>query len=389
MCKQKLAKILLTFFILVSFLTLFLMAHQSIDERVQDNSHLEYNTARIVDVISDHTFFSDPDDPHFYGNPYDVRLGSIVYEIEVLRGTFAGLILEADYHMSSLADIHFEVGDRVSVRIFEFEGEINIVEIRHPERTEMLLAAIALFLIILSLIGGKRGILSVVGLVFSVICVMFLLIPLVVAGYPVVLITLIILILIIVTSITLLAGISTKGCCAILGSISGILLAMLFSYIVGKMLHISGYNMANAGAIVHLSDGARVNGLFISSVLVASIGAVMDSSMSVASALEEIKLADSDISMSDLFKAGFNISRDVMGTMSNTLILAFIGSSLSMMVFMYITNTSFNQFINNDFITMEIIKGLSGSFGIILAAPLTAFISAKLLTIKKDNLPYD
>ena len=382
MIKQKSAKIEITIFILAPFFILFSMTRQSDSEFIEQNSHLEYNTARIIDIISDYTFFPDSDDPHFYGEPDDVRMGSIIYEIEVVRGTFAGLILEANYHMSSPSDVHFEIGDRVSVRIFEFEGEINIAEIRHPERTGILFGAVAIFLILLSLIGGKRGMLSIIGLVFSVICVMFILIPLVVAGYPVILMTFIILILIIVTSITLLTGTSIKGYSAILGSIGGILIATLFSHITSQLLHISGYNMENAGAIMRLSNGASVSGLFTSSVLVASIGAVMDSTMSVASALEEIKSANPQISTTDLFKAGLNISRDVMGTMSNTLILAFIGSSLSMMIFMYITNTSFNQFINNDFVTMEIVKGLAGSFGIILSTPLTAFISAKLLTTK-------
>jgi len=157
------------------------------------------------------------------------------------------------------------------------------------------------------------------------------------------------------------------------------MLAALFAFIAGILLHIDGYNMANYRAITHLSDGARIGGLFISSVLVAAIGAIMDSCMSVASAMEEVKAAKPEISAKNLFKAGFNVSRDVMGTMSSTLILAFVGGSLAMMIFMYTTDVSFNQLMNNDMITMEIIMGVSGSFGIVLAAPITALICAKLL----------
>jgi len=367
-------------------LTCFSILLVSVDtggsEEDERTSHLEYNTARIISIVMDNTFFPDADDPHFYGEPGEVRLGTIVYEIEVLRGSFAGLVLEAEYHMNSPADVYFQVGDRVSVRIFEFEEEINIVEIRHPERMELLLGVVAFFLLALCVIGGKRGVLAVLGLVFSVACVLLILIPLIIVGYSPLLVTFVILTLVTVATITLLAGVSAKGISAILGCLSGVALAALFAQLVGFLLKVSGYNMGNATSIMQMSDQVQVSGLFISSVLVASIGAIMDSSMSVASALDEIKLADPHISMKRLFKAGFNISRDVMGTMSNTLILAFIGGSLSMMIFMQMTNTSFNQFINHDMIVMEAVKGVAGSFGIILATPLTAFISAKLLTMK-------
>ena len=380
MYKPFLPKIIVTLLISLLFLILFGMGQHPSTEYVERNSHLAYHTARITDVIKDNTFFPDPDDPHFYGAPNQVRLGSIVYEIEILRGSFAGLVLEANYHMNSPANVYFQVGDRVSVRIFEFEGSIHMVEIRHPERTELLLGAIGLFLIFLCLVGGKRGVLAVIGLVFAVICVMFLLIPLITSGYPVVLMTFMILTLVTVVSMTLLAGMGTKGISAILGCLSGIGLAAVFAHVVGHLVRVSGYNMTNAAAIMHLSNDVNVNGLFISSVLVASIGAIMDASMSVASAVEEVKRADPDISAQRLFKAGFNVSRDVMGTMSTTLILAFLGGSLSMMLFMHVTHTSFNQLINHDFIVMEVIKGIAGSFGMMLASPLTAAISARLLT---------
>lgn len=383
MYKKHLTRIVVAIAVLLTFLILFLMARQPQVEDVESHSHLEYNTGRIISVVFDNTFLPYVDNSDFPNQPTAFRQGTVVYKVEILRGTFAGLVLEANYHMNSPIHIDFEIGDRVSVRIFEFEGEIMMAEIRYPERTGLLIGAIGLFLFFLCLIGGKRGVLAVAGLVFTVACVIFLLIPLITSGYPVVLMTLVILTLVIVTSVTLLAGISVKGIASILGCLSGIGLAALFAHITGHLAHVSGYNMANYRAIIHLSNNARIGGLFISSVLVAAIGAIMDASMSVASAMDEVKRANPDISASDLFKSGFNVSRDVMGTMSSTLILAFIGGSLSMMIFMYTTNVTFNQLINNDLITMEIIKGIAGSFGIVLAAPLTAFISAKLLTMKK------
>ena len=380
--KQHRAKLLVTLAVMLWFIILFVLAHGGGSEELESNSHLEYSRARILQVVADNTV----NDPHWQGRD-DVRRGTMTFEIEVLSGTFAGQILEANYHLSSPVHVNFDVGDLVSVRIFEFEGEIRMTEIRYPERTFLLIGVVVLFLAFLCIVGGKRGILATIGLVFTVACVMLLLIPLINAGYPVVLMTLLVLTLVIVATITMLAGTTVKAVAAILGSLAGIGLAAIFALLASGILNISGYNMVNYRAVIHLSMGAQISGLFVSSVIVAAIGAIMDASMSVASAMNEVKYANPDINMRDLFKAGFNVSRDVMGTMSSTLILAFIGGSLAMMIFMYVTDVSFNQFINNNLIVMEVIKGVAGSFGIILAAPLTALITAGMLSkqIKKKE----
>jgi len=383
--QQRLLRLGVAIFVSVSFLILFLMANFNETEDIERNSLLEYNRARITDILTDNTIFPHIDNPDAYGGMRELRQGTVIFEIEVLSGTFAGLVLEANYHMNSPMHIDFEIGDLVSVRIFEFEGDIMITEIRYPERSFWLFGMIGLFVLFLCLIGGKRGMLAVGGLVFTILSVIFLLIPLITSGYPVIPVTLIVLTLVTLVTITLLAGITTKGISAFLGSLSGVGLAAVFALIAGNLVYISGYNMGNYRAIIHLSGGARIDGLFVSSVLVAAIGAIMDSSMSVASAMEEVKSANPNVSSLSLFKAGFNVSRDVMGTMSSTLILAFIGGSLAMMIFMYTSNVTFNQLINNDMIAMEIVMGIAGSFGIILAAPLTAFISTKLLTIKRKQ----
>ncbi|MCL1949507.1 MAG: YibE/F family protein [Turicibacter sp.] len=365
-------KIIVITLILTTFLALFRLGHRPSVEEVGQNPEIVYSSGQILRVVSDETI-NDPGVTHF-------PRGTLTYEVEILRGLFAGRVLEAPYHMSSPAHVRFEAGDRVSVRIFEFEGDVLIAEVRYPERSSLLLGASGLFLVFLCVIGGKRGVLSALGLVFTIGCVIFLLIPLITAGFPIVPMTLLVLGLVTVATIFLLAGLTPKGVASILGCLSGVMVAALFAYVAGNLARINGYNLGNYRAIFHLAEGTRMEGLFISSVLVASIGAVMDTSMSVASAMEEVKLADPQISRKELFRAGFNVSRDVMGTMSSTLILAFIGGSLSLIIFMYARDVSFNQFINNDEITMEIIKGLAGSFGIVLASPLTALISTELLT---------
>lgn len=375
---QHIKKIAVAITVSIIFIGLLILRFQPQTTEIEQHSYLTYNTGRIVSLVADNTIAPyDPDAVvHF-------RQGNMIFEVEMLRGTFAGEIFEANYQMNSPMHVVFEIGDLVSVRIFEFQGEIMITEIRYPERIPWLFALIGLFILFLCVIGGKRGVLSVLGLVFTLICVTLLLIPLISRGFPVLPITLLILLLVTVVTISLLGGLEAKGISAILGSLSGVLVAAGLAAAFGRLLHISGYNMANYRALTHLTDGAQISGLFISSVLVASIGAVMDASMSVASAMEEVKNAKPNVSQKALFAAGLNVSRDVMGTMSSTLILAFLGGSLAMMIFMYASDMTFNQFLNNDMMSIEIVMGIAGSFGIILAAPLTALICSKLLKIQK------
>lgn len=371
--------------VFIIFVILLLIVRSLEVKEMTSSTQLHYNTGRIVRVVDDQTFAPPPEDPRFYMDPDHVRMGNVIFEVEMLRGPFSGNLIEVPYYMKGPADVSFSIGSRVSVRILEENGTMIAGEIRHPERSEWLIGSIVFFFALISLIGGKRGMLSVLNLIFTIACIVLILIPLIVAGYSLIFMTFFITVLITISSLTLISGVKPKSISAILGCFFGLITSAIFAFIVSHFVHISGFNSENVVHIIHLSPDAQLHGLFISSILIASIGAITDTCMSIASAMEAVKLANPSISEKALFKAGFNLSQDVIGTMSNTLILAFMGGSLSLMLFMHATNTSFHQFINNEFIAMEVITGVSGSVGIVLAAPFTAIIAAKMLTRIEKN----
>lgn len=172
---------------------------------------------------------------------------------------------------------------------------------------------------------------------------------------------------------------------ASLGCLCGVAFAALFGAAAAEMVHISAYQMDEAEALMLvMSDtGLKMNGLFLSGILIASLGAVMDTSMSVASAMDELKIKKPDISVKALFASGMKVGRDATGTMANTLVLAFAGSSFNMMLLIYSYDVSFNQLMNTDFIAVELIRGIAGSMGIIMTVPCVAAITAVLLTRRK------
>ena len=116
----------------------------------------------------------------------------------------------------------------------------------------------------------------------------------------------------------------------------------------------------------------------------------MDISMSVASAVEEVHRVDPERSARELFRSGMRVGRDAMGTMVNTLILAFAGTGLNTMLFIYAYDVSYTQLINADFVAMELIRGLAGSLGMILTVPLVSFLAGRILSkIRKRSIQND
>lgn len=297
-------------------------------------------------------------------------------EVEVLSGEFRGMLIEASNNLLDTRLRAFDVGDRVIVELTDFDFRIVA-----PERAMSHIIFVLFFLVLLCIVGGKRGFLSVAGIIFSLVSIMFILIPLTLAGYSSILIASVVGILIAVVTIVLLAGVNAKSISAITGCIFGVFFASIFAFISGHFAFISGYHTEHAGFLIG-STGGRISlsGIFISGVIIAAIGAISDTSMTIASAMEEVKLANPAISMKDLALAGLNVGRDAMGTMSNTLILAFVGSSFSLLLLITSRNVTWIEFLNDSIIGTEIIQGIAGSIGIILTVPITTVVAAKLFS---------
>ena len=231
---------------------------------------------------------------------------------------------------------------------------------------------------VLILVGGFKGFKALVGLTFTIVSIIWILLPLCLKGFSPLLVTLAVVLVGTVVSLVLIDGWTRKTRVAIVGTMGGILFGMLFAFISTKIMHINTYQMEEAESLllVNQSVGLKVKNLFLCSILISCMGAVMDVAMSIASAIEELKVVDSKISSKKLFSSAMNIGRDAMGTMANTLILAFAGSSLNMMILLYSYGVGFEQLLNTDFVAVEVISAIAGSIGIIAAVPLVSFVGA-------------
>ena len=314
------------------------------------------------------------------------RIGQQELEIEVLTGPCKGAVLETPNYLTIYTNVDARVGTRIIVRLdADEQGQPYVLSIPNYNRVPMLLGLMAVFAGLLVLIGRRKGVMALIGLVYTLACLWFILVPMILRGADPVLVTVVIVALTTAASLLLLTGLSRKTLCATLGCVGGVAAAGLFAAAAGTVSPINGFNLPEAEELVlrAADQGLQISGLFVSGILVASLGAVMDVAMSIASACWELRQVDPRLPRTALFRSGMNIGRDAMGTMANTLILAFAGSSLNTLLLCQVYDYPLIQIFNADAIAVEMIRGVAGSIGILLTVPLVALLSARLMSPRK------
>lgn len=376
MANRKKSETLVLALVILSIPCLFFISRQ-ISSEIKTPQYYPYlfEEARILAILSE-----DLNSDYIIPN---LMIGKQTVSLEITTGKYKGRSYESVNLLSRSHNVHVVPGMTVVVGIREVEDEQKIWVYNHKRDNTLYLLA-GLFLLLLFIFGRSKGIRAALALVFTGSMFIFIMVPLIFRGnnpYPVSILCSVVTVII---SFTVIAGISRKSLAAIIGTILGISIAGLVSYTFGSLAHLSGVNMDKGEQLVNIAGAYRiqVRGLMFSSILIASLGAVMDVTMSIASAIQEIHESNSRLGRMDLFRSGIAIGKDIMGTMSNTLILAFMGGSLSLILLLWGYRMSYRQLISMPFMSLEIIQGLAGSIGIILAAPLTAFIASWL--VKRD-----
>ena len=271
-------------------------------------------------------------------------------------------------------------GDTVSVRIDTTAEHTYSVSIYNYNRVPLVIGLVVLFFAVLVLMGGKQGIKAFIGLVYTVVVIFFVLLPLIYKGFPAIPTTVAIIFVTSAVCFLLIGGICKKTVSAAAGSLAGVVIAAVLGSVSAKIGGVTTFQMDEAEALLLAKSTSEIkmSGLFISGILIAAMGAVMDIAMTISSAIEEIYRANNKAGFIELFRSGMNIGKDAMGTMANTLVLAYVGGALNMMILIYSYGVSFIQLVNTDFVAIEMIRAIAGSVGIIGTVPCVAAIGAYL-----------
>lgn len=308
--------------------------------------------------------------------------GTQKLRVKILEGKYKDTEFEVYNTLSSLHSNFAYKGLKAVFTLRESGGK-TAVWLYNLKRDSHVFALLGLFFAALILLGRGQGLKSVLGLVFTCVLIVTVLIPALFAGFPPVPVSIGLVSVMTIVSFILISGFTRKTYTAIIGTVSGITIAGIISAIVSYSAQLSGVNMEGGEQLLNLAPdyNLKLDGLLFASILIASLGAVMDVSMSIASSMQEMLAVNPRLSKKELFRSGLTVGKDITGTMSNTLILAFAGSSLPLVMMIWGYSMSFTQFINIPRIVIEVMHGISGSIGIIAAVPCTALAALFVLRL--------
>ncbi len=350
------------------------------DEQQRGDEYAEYEKATVTAVLTDS---SEPDE-----NAEGALRGEQQIIAEVKSGQYEGEELLAYNYVNPLFGVSVKEGDSVVLLISTYKDGTHTATVYEYNRELPLIIVVALFLLVTVLVGGKTGAKSLLGLILTLLCIFLILIPLLMKGYPTLLTVFIMCAYVAVVCFVILGGVRKKTVCAALGTIAGVAIALIFALIVQSIAQVDGYRSDNAEALLQLRQGGTpisIKYLLVGGIVISALGAVMDVAMSIASALSEIHTVDPSLGRKELFRSGMNIGRDMVGTMTNTLILAFIGSSLSLVIYLYSLGLESHQLLSSAYLSLEVISGIASSIGVILSVPITAIITSVILDRHREK----
>ena len=344
------------------------------DETASDTSRMVYASAEVTAVLADNA-------QEDYQNAEGRRVGDQELEIRILSGDHKDEIMTVTNYMSALFNVDVDQGDRIIVRIMTDEEGSYYASVFNYDRGIVLGVFLLIFFALLAVLGGKKGVGALAGLLLTLGCIWFILIPCLIRGVSAVPVTIGVSAVAAAAGLIFLNGYSKKTLCAVCGCVGGVLAAGIAAAAAGTLSPMNGFNMQEAeNLILYGADkGLKISGLLVCGVLISALGAVMDVALGIASSVWEMREQNPDASAGSLFRSGMQIGKDAMGTMANTLILAFAGSSLNMLILVQTYDIPFLQLINTDSIALEVVQSVAGSFGILLTVPLVAFVSARLM----------
>ncbi len=337
--------------------------------------YAEYETGRVLQILSDSTEADPASDGAYRGEQLLI--------VEVTSGRYKGEKLQVYNFVGPLYGVPAKEGDSVALTVSTYENGDHMATVYEYDRTTPLIIVVALFLAAAIAVGGKTGLKSLIGLGMTLICLFWVLLPALMKGAPTLLTVFLCCVWVAVVSLTILGGVEKKTVCAMAGTVCGMALAMAFGLLAQWLVRIDGLRMTDVEPLLQLRQTGTpigLKGLLVGGVVISALGAVMDVTMGIASSLTEVYAADSKMARRDLFRSGMNIGRDMVGTMTNTLILAFLGSSFVLILYLYSMNLSTHQLLSSAFLAIEVVSGIAGSIGVVLSIPITAAVTAYLLT---------
>ena len=309
-------------------------------------------------------------------------------KVEILDGNHKGEILTIRHTIERIMPGYyiFKPGDKLLIRATEDgSGTLETVKIQEKVRDTQVYLIVGLFVVLLLIIGGFNGLKTLLSLIIAVAMIFFGYIPLIIRGVNPILASLGISIPVVIITLVIISGQNIKTLVAIIGTSLGVIISGILAFIFGNFAHLTGLADDSSISLAYIPQFRNLDykGILFGTILIGAIGAIMDVAISIASALYEISTLDENITGKNMIISGMNIGKDMMGSMSNTLILAYVGTTLHLIILFIVYKIRFIEIINLDSIATEIIRAMAGSIGLIITIPVTVVIGTAIYKNKK------
>ena len=310
-----------------------------------------------------------------------------IVTVKLLTGEFKGQTTIIDNMITNnpYYDIFLKKGDKVILHA-ELEQGSDIVDyfIADIKRTDFVYVLVFLFGGLLIFIGKKKGLSSFVSIFVTVLLILFVLAPAIRYGFSPIIATLIVSLISTTVTMYTVGGFNKKSTSAILGTVGSLIIASCLSLLTIKFARLTGFCCEETMFLYQADPNLNFKGILTASMMLATLGAVMDTGMSIASSINEFYVLNPKLTPKELFFSGMNVGKDIIGTMANTLILVYLGGSLPLVLLSQ--NIDLQKFFNLNQVVTEISSALIGSIALVTCVPITAIIAAKVVTINKNKI---
>ena len=343
-----------------------------------NNDSTDFVSGKIVEITSSNLE---------YDQDLKINLGKQVVVVEILEGKSTGKRVEIDNYLTAAHNVEVAIGSKVIISADEPDGIDSYYTVYNFDRGLGMIIFTCVLLLVIIAIGRGKGVKAILGLAYTLYLVIFLLLPTVFSGYSPVLMSIICVALSTIVTLMLLNGASKKTYSAIVATVLGVVLSAGGFYFMSLVLKVNGFSVDEAESLVLINQatGLSIKDILFAGILISSLGAIMDVGMSIVSALSELFHHQPNLTQKQIFDSGIEIGKDMIGTMTNTLILAFTGSAFVSLLVLFSYNVDIKQLLSSNYIAIEFAQGIAGTLGIVLTVPIASFISAWALTNKKSN----
>lgn len=312
-----------------------------------------------------------------------VRSGEQRCTLEVLDGIFKGRTVEGVNMLNGSLeqDKLFVPGDKALV-VISYDGDevLSVTMTDHDRSTGELMLA-ALFILLLVAFAGRTGVRAVLSFVVTVLCLWKILVPLYLKGYNPIWVGLLVTLLLTVLIIALVYGFDRRCLAAVSGSFLGVLVTCVLGLVFTDLFKIHGAVMAYSESLLYSGyQDLSLTQIFMAAIFIGASGAIMDLSVDITSAVYEVVEKRPDLSWREAARSGMNVGRSAMGTMTTTLLFAYSGGYIALLMVFMAQGTPVEHILNYKYVASELIHTVVGSIGLVTVAPFTAFCAGFLLT---------